>query len=236
MNEKQISSGRRPRNPLLKRVWKDMLRDWKRYLMICLMLIVTIGFVSGMYVANNSMLHSIDQSIVEMKREDGHFQLSEKADEKTLKAIENGAVPVTIYEHFYKDTDEVLPSDSDYTGTVRVYGERRNIDLYDILKGRAPENENEILIDRMHADNAGISVGDSIKAGNARGSAGGASVTIAPHGSVKKVRNSDKMWYLEHGTSRQAAHPFMTRTLNTAEPKVMQAMQEKLDAAIGGGS
>lgn len=89
------------------------------------------------------------------------------------------------------------------------------------------------------AANRGYATGalaGSIRAGNARGSAGGASVTIAPHGSVKKVRNSDKMWYLEHGTSRQAAHPFMTRTLNTAEPKVMQAMQEKLDAAIGGGS
>ena len=76
----------------------------------------------------------------------------------------------------------------------------------------------------------------SIKVGGARKTGGGASVTVAPAGKAKKVRNSDKMWYLEHGTSRQAAHPFMTRTLNTAEPKVMQAMQEKLDAAIGGGS
>ena len=56
--DKKISFGKRPKNPLNKRVWKDMLRDWKRYLMIGLMLIVTIGFVSGMYVANNSMLNS----------------------------------------------------------------------------------------------------------------------------------------------------------------------------------
>ena len=166
MNETKISFGKRPRNPLLKRVWKDMLRDWKRYLMICIMLIVTIGFVSGMYVANNSMLHSIDESVEEMKREDGHFQLSAKADEEAIKSIENGDVPVTVYEHFYKDTEEILPSDSDYTGTVRVYGERRDVNLYDILKGRAPENENEIMIDRMHADNAKIKIGDSIKTGN----------------------------------------------------------------------
>ena len=89
------------------------------------------------------------------------------------------------------------------------------------------------------AANRGYATGalaGSIKSGNARGSASGASVTIAPHGSAKKVRNSDKAWYLEHGTARQAAHPFMTKTLNTAKPKVMQAMQEKLDAAIGGVS
>jgi len=76
----------------------------------------------------------------------------------------------------------------------------------------------------------------SIKAGGVRNTGGGKSVTVAPSGSVKKVRNSDKMFYLEHGTSRQAAHPFMTRTLNTAQPKVVQAMQDAVNASIGGGS
>lgn len=302
--EKKISFGKRPKNPLNKRVWKDMLRDWKRYMMICLMLIVTIGFVSGMYVANNSMLNTLDKNVSEMKREDGHFKLSKKADESTLKAMETGEmadvtsiyrerayeeaadevekavdeaveekaaeqvkeavkaqvtaavdekiaaamamgaeipaaqreeminsaydtaiaesydkaysdavkaakdsddykkavsdamdeakkeidkeidekyaeieeryelgekfapVPVTVYELFYKDTDESLPSKNDYSGAIRIYSERGDIDLYDIFKGRAPENENEIMIDRMHADNANISIGDKLKAGD----------------------------------------------------------------------
>ncbi|SEH72242.1 putative ABC transport system permease protein [Ruminococcus flavefaciens] len=304
MEKKKISFGKRPKDPLRKRVWKDMLRDWKRYLMICLMLIVTIGFVSGMYVANNSMLNKLDNSIEDMKREDGHFALSKKADEATVKAIETGEradvaavyreraydeaadevekavneameetvaeqvreaikaqvtaaadeqieaakvmgaeipeaeresmissayetaiaenydkayddaiktakdsedyskalsdamdeakkeidkeidekyselaeryglneetthVPVTVYELFYKDADENIPSDSEYSGTIRVYGERGDIDLYDILKGRAPANENEIIIDRMHADNVKIKVGDTLSVGD----------------------------------------------------------------------
>lgn len=87
--------------------------------------------------------------------------------------------------------------------------------------------------DRGYATGA---LAGSIKVSSVKSTGGGASATVAPSGSVKKVRNSTKMWYLEHGTSRQAAHPFMTRTLNSVEPKVMQAMQEKLDAAIGGGS
>ena len=303
--KKQISFGNRPKNPLRRRVWKDMLRDWKRYLMICLMLIVTIGFVSGMYVANNSMLNTLSENVDTMKREHGHFTLSKKADEETLKAVETGEmadvpavyreraydeaadevekavnaafeenvaaqvkeaiktqvtaaadgkiaaakaagaeiseaeresmissaydttiaesyddayseaikaaknsedyqkalsdamdeakaeidkeiddkyneladryglnedivpVPVTVYELFFKDTEEKLSSQSDYSGTIRVYGERRDTDLYDILKGRAPDNENEIIIDRMHADNANIKVGDRLSAGNA---------------------------------------------------------------------
>ena len=305
MEKERISSGRRPGNPLRRRVWKDMLRDWKRYLMICLMLVVTIGFVSGMYVTNNSMLHSLDSGVRTLRRENGHFRLSEEADEDTLRAIETGTladvpevlreraykeaedevrravdeavedkvrtqveeairaqteaavgeqlmqaekagkkfsdaertemtdsaveaamkenydkavaealdeamksedyekafseamdeakkeidkeidekytelserygldkknspVPVSVYANHYKDTAESLPTDSNYTGTIRVYNERRDIDLYDILSGRAPENGNEIIIDRMHADNAGIKPGDTIMAGNA---------------------------------------------------------------------
>ena len=53
------------------------------------------------------------------------------------------------------------------------------------------------------------------------------------------VRNYDKLWYLEHGTARQAAHPFMTQAINTARPKVYEAMQAEINAAIasaGGGS
>ena len=98
----------------------------------------------------------IDKEIDEKYSEiEERYELNEKFE----------PVPVTVYELFYKDTDEDIPSKADYSGTIRVYGERGDIDLYDILKGRAPENENEIIIDRMHADNAKIKVGDTIKVG-----------------------------------------------------------------------
>ena len=304
MEDNKLSFGKRPKNPLAKRVWKDMRRDWKRYLMILLMLVVTIGFVSGMYVANNSMLRSLDQGAEKYSREDGHFRLSAMADEETLAGISTGEladvtavfrerayseaenevrqavddalaenieaevseairlqveaavdeqmaaakkagkkfsdeerqsmtddaleaameenydsavaealeaakdsedyekafsdamdeakkeidkeidekyaelsdrygldeefdpVPVTIYELFYKDTDEILTAGEEKLGGIRVYKERSEVDLYDILKGHSPENEHEIIIDRMHADNAGIKIGDTIYAGN----------------------------------------------------------------------
>ena len=50
------------------------------------------------------------------------------------------------------------------------------------------------------------------------------------------VRNYDKLWYLEHGTARQAAHPFMKKALNDAKPKVMEAMRHEIDAAIESAS
>ncbi|MBQ8960018.1 MAG: FtsX-like permease family protein [Ruminococcus sp.] len=304
MEDNKISFGKRPKDPLKRRVWKDLRRDWKRYLMIFLMLVVTIGFVSGMYVANNSMLSSLDSGAEKFSREDGHFRLSAMADPETVSAIETGEladvagtfrqraydeaedevkkavdealaenveeqvaeaikaqveaaadqqiqaakamgmevseeerqtmidealdaameenydsavaealdaakesedyekalsdamdeakkeidkeidekytelsdrygldedfdpVPVKVYELFYKDTDESL-TDGEKSGGIRIYKERTEVDLYDILEGRSPENEHEIIIDRMHADNAGIKVGDTVYAGNA---------------------------------------------------------------------
>ena len=85
-----IQSGKRPKNPLRKRVWRDLLRDWKRYLMIFLMLVVTIGFVSGMFVANHSMMASLNGNAEKFHREDGHFELSRIADPEVLEAIGTG--------------------------------------------------------------------------------------------------------------------------------------------------
>ena len=40
------------KNPLIRRIPRELLGDWKKYLVVALSLILTIGFVSGMYVAN----------------------------------------------------------------------------------------------------------------------------------------------------------------------------------------
>ena len=42
---------------------KGIIGDWKKYLVVFLFLVLTIGFVSGMYVANDSMLTSADEGV-----------------------------------------------------------------------------------------------------------------------------------------------------------------------------
>ena len=54
------------------------------------MLVVTIGFVSGMYVANHSMMTSLEGNAEKFHREDGHFELSRIADPEIISAIESG--------------------------------------------------------------------------------------------------------------------------------------------------
>ena len=169
-------------NPLIKRIPKELIGDWKKYLIVFAFLVLTIGFVSGMYVANESMMKAADESVTKYDREDGHFEWSEKADTDLIKDVESGEqvdmsaitgkeeedasdVPVIIYENFFRNEKEDNNNDGKNDGTVRVFAKTDNINLACVLDGRLPENENEIAVDRMHADNVDMKVGDTIRVG-----------------------------------------------------------------------
>ena len=287
------------KNPLRRRVPRELFGDWKKYLVVSLFLILTIGFVSGMYVANESMMTAANQGVAKYELEDGHFELEKQADEAMITKIAHGEkadvkayyldkakteldekfeeefkteftkefnlefakkfdlsfekqiknsllaqgldentaaamlptaisqakasgayltaydsaykdafqsayneayqkaydeawdeitaeidekyedaeekyelndsdfqpVPVTVYENFYRNENEDNNNDGTADGTVRVYAKTEDINLACILDGRFPETENEIAIDRMHADNVGVKVGDKITVG-----------------------------------------------------------------------
>ena len=112
------------------------------------------AFSEAMDEAKKEIDKKIDEEYDDLSE---RYSLNEKAD----------PVPVKIYELFFRECAETLPADPEYKGEVRVFNERTEVDLYDILEGRAPANENEIVIDRMHADNAGIKTGDTFRAGKA---------------------------------------------------------------------
>lgn len=78
------------KNPLIKRIPRELIGEWRKYLVVSLFLILTIGFVSGMYVANESMMIAADEGVVKYKLESGHFELKEKADEDLLLGISTG--------------------------------------------------------------------------------------------------------------------------------------------------
>ena len=272
------------RNPLIKRVPKELIGDWQKYLVIIVFMILMIGFVSGMSVGRDSMLEAINTGKVTLKLEDGSFEFKNKASDDLIKAVEKGdmadvrtflinkgneeadeevakavseelekqvregieasvraqceaygitdedmisaqidaaieenyesalkearesddfkkavedaykeaheevvkavdekwdetvekynlddpdfaPVPVKVYEHFFKNEDEDLDNDGFKDATVRVFKSTDEIDRASFNEGRAPENEHEIAIDRMHASNVGIKVGDTIRVG-----------------------------------------------------------------------
>ena len=218
------------KNPLRTRVFRELRIEWRKYAVIFIFLTLMIGFVSGMYVANNSMLIATDTVKADSIREDGHFILKEKADRDLIEDIEEGdkvnvkifyvheaygditaeeyrealnsenpeeavsrlseeadrkaeenyqnavgdfdlddpyfrPAPVKLFENFRKDTDEDFTGDGARDSGIRVYKNRDNINLYCLMSGSDAKTAGEIVIDRMHADNNGIKVGDTISVG-----------------------------------------------------------------------
>ena len=272
------------RNPLIKRIPKELASDWHKYLVIIIFMVMMIGVISGMYVGRESMNASIESGKTELNLEDGCFELSHRAslelleristgvkadvrqyfiskgieeadrevsdavekelNEQVNKAIEDDVrtqcaslgvtdedmiqsyidtameenldsaleearrsdefknavneayseahdavieavdeewndikeeygldddnfypVTVTVYEHFYRNESEDCNNDGIEDSTVRIFKSDSLIDLASFIEGRAPENKNEIAIDRNHADTVGVKVGDVITVG-----------------------------------------------------------------------
>lgn len=274
------------KNPLIKRIPKELRTDWHKYLVIIIFMVVMIGVISGMYVGHDSMLEAVALGREELNIEDGSFELKMKASPELLSAIESGeradvkqyfidegireadeevakaiedelretvrgeieravreqcaaygitdedaiksridaaiaanyddaiakareseafqnaaaeafekaheaviekvdekwdeiseeyeldsafdAVPVTVFENFYRNEPEDAEGDGAEDATIRVFSSDSEVNKASFLEGRAPEKRNEIAIDRMHADNVGVAVGDTITVGGRR--------------------------------------------------------------------
>ena len=144
----------RRRNPLMKRIPRELRKDKGKYVVLFLFLALTIGFVSGFLVADGSMIKTYNDSFSKYKIENGHFITSLKLTSKAIENIEEE--DVKLCEMFYKD--KVTDNDR----TVRLYKIRKEMNLADVMEGRLPKREGEIVIDRLFAENNIIDVGDTM--------------------------------------------------------------------------
>ena len=143
------------KNPLNKRLPKEFRKDFGKYLVIFLLLVITIGFVSGFLVADGSMIKAYNEGIDKYNTENGHFRTSEKMNDAQIQSIEENGI--RIYDNFYLEQD--LTNDS----TMRIFESRDQVNLACLMEGEFPKAANEIAIDRMYADNNKISIGDTLK-------------------------------------------------------------------------
>ena len=145
------------RNPLNKRLPRELKHDFGKYLVIFLFMVMMISLVSGFLVADNSVKHSYDEGFEKYNLEDGHFALDKEPDSALLKNIES-KTDSKLYDLRYFEEDE-----ADSGATIRVYKDRTEVNLECVMEGEMPAADNEIALDRMYAQNAKIKIGDTIK-------------------------------------------------------------------------
>lgn len=104
------------KNPLWKRLPKELAADLGKYLVIFLFMVFSIGFVSGFLVAGESMVATYDESFEKYHIENGNFEYKEAASKEAIQAIE--AEGVKLYEnYFYEQTVEKDGKES----TLRIF-------------------------------------------------------------------------------------------------------------------
>lgn len=143
------------KNPLRKRLPRELKSELGKYLVILILLIASIGFVSGFLVADGSMIKAYNESFEKYNVEDGNFRTQKALNRAQTKNITGYGV--ALDEMFY--VEQKLESGS----TLRIFKIRENMNRACLMDGALPEKPGEIAVDRMYADNNKLKVGDTTK-------------------------------------------------------------------------
>ena len=148
------------KSPLRKRIPRELRAEFGKYLVVLILMISTIGFVSGFLVADGSMIQAYNEGFEKYNIEDGNFRVKKELTSSRKKDI--SAHNVTLYENFY------IEQAVDNGSTMRFFKNRKDVNKVCLMKGKLPTTIDEIAIDRMYADNNHISVGDVLTSGGKR--------------------------------------------------------------------
>lgn len=149
-----VSKRKHKKNPLRRRLLRELRSEIGKYLVILLLLIGSIGFTSGFLVADGSMLATYNDGFTTYNVEDGNFRTADELNQAQKKII--GEMGVELYDNTY--VEEKLDNGT----TLRIFNDRSEVNLVCLMEGRMPQQDGEIAIDRMYADNNRLKVGDSL--------------------------------------------------------------------------
>ncbi len=142
------------KNPLYKRLPRELKRNAGKNTALFLFLLLTIGFCSGYFIATGSLSARLAENYDRFITEDGHFTLSAPIDDGMKKIISDNdsAVSELLYKEKTLENGHLM----------RIYKVRDEVNLPETYSGELPRNDDEISIDRLYAKNNNISVGDNI--------------------------------------------------------------------------
>ena len=143
------------KSPLRKRLSRELKSEIGKYLVVFILMVATIGFVSGFLVADGSMITAYNEGFEKYNIEDGNFRTAEQIYKTQREEIEE--LGVKLYDNFY------LEEPLDNGSTMRIFKNREEINKICLMDGELPARRGEMAIDRMYADNNGLSVGDTLQ-------------------------------------------------------------------------
>lgn len=156
------------RNPLTKRLPRELRNNMGKYLGIYLLMAGSIALVSGFLLAASSINVIMSTMRDDYVIEDARFTLDYEATDGQLDAARDAAqgyggaevVPITSVDAALEQVDG---SAAAREATVRAYAHRTQVDVAAYAQGRAPQTASEVAVDRVFASHNGIHVGGTVK-------------------------------------------------------------------------
>lgn len=139
---------------LKKRVFRDLKSNAFRYFALSFLIVLGMYLIVSIVGSADTVVIRVNELSKENKLEDGEFSVFVPlTDAQEVELIEKG---VNLEKMF--SLDFTLEDKS----TIRVFKNRKSINLLSLDKGRAAENKGEAVIEKRYSQENALDVGDAI--------------------------------------------------------------------------
>lgn len=142
---------------LRKRVLRDLKENLFRYLALGFLIILGMYIVISLVGAADTIITGVDKKAEENCLEDGQFSVFLPLTETEKENFEKQGI--LLEEMFYLDCN------MENNETLRVFKNRKSIDLIDLEQGTLAKEEQEIVLEKRYCEEHEIEVGDTITVG-----------------------------------------------------------------------
>ena len=142
------------KNPLNKRIFRELRSNIGRYGSIFIVMLMTISFISSFFIAQNSVKISYEDSHIKGKIEDGYIEFDRELSRDEEKIFEDNHVKA--YKNYY------LSINYKNGKLIRLYSNREHVNIPAIHRGRSANKDGEVVLNYNYIKENKLSLGDKL--------------------------------------------------------------------------
>lgn len=142
------------KNPLNKRIFRELRSNIGRYGSIFIVMLMTISFISSFFIAQNSVKISYEDSHIKGKIEDGYIEFDRELSRDEEKIFEDNHVKA--YKNYY------LSINYKNGKLIRLYSNREHVNIPAIHRGRPANKDGEVVLNYNYIKENKLSLGGKL--------------------------------------------------------------------------
>lgn len=142
------------KNPLNKRIFRELRSNIGRYGSIFIVMLMTISFISSFFIAQNSVKISYEDSHIRGKIEDGYIEFDRELSRDEEKIFEDNHIKA--YKNYY------LSINYKNGKLIRLYSNREHVNIPAIHRGRPANKDGEVVLNYNYIKENKLSLGGKL--------------------------------------------------------------------------